>query len=61
MHYTQSAKTERVVLLAIFNVHVCESLLLSQGQELLPNPFADSEMSIQLPNDLLHWLYERAR
>ena len=32
-----------------------------RDQEPLPNPYANPELSVPLPNDLHHWLCERTR
>lgn len=37
------------------------TFLYIQGTDPLPNPYADPELCVKLPNDLLHWLYERTR
>ena len=38
---------------------VMKSLL--QDKEPLANPYADPELTLPLPNDLHHWLYERTK
>ena len=32
-----------------------------QDKEPLENPYADPELTLPLPNDLHHWLYERTK
>lgn len=32
---------------------------VTEGADLLPNPYADPELCVKLPTDLCHWLYER--
>ena len=33
----------------------------TQDKDPLPNPYADPELCLPLPNDLHHWLYERTK
>jgi len=57
--YTDLSKLYAVVGIL---VRCCDITMLQknlQDQEPLPNPYADPELSVPLPNDLHHWLYER--